>query len=741
MRQLLFSLMMFGVFSILLNGCAGSSTSNNAIPSNNSNDNSIFDDVEDGAGGAADNADDDVADNADDVADNADDIADNADDAIIDANNNHNDIVFIGNNHVVAMNAFEEIATDDALQQSTSIQLPDSLGSAVSTEFTVQGLVVQTNDNTEYQRGGATTDWADTENTNTTRNINLARITMPSVSLVFDEDGAISDLTIYMEDKTYVADMATNDFTSIIDKNGDAVYTGTTTSKFIDVDTSDIFGFASDYMSYISWNLDKTNLASDATTDNVYAIDGMMLTGIETQAIPTKGAIAFNGSGKGSYGNINTSYATRFNVTANVDFADSIIGLEVKDTACTNCDDVDVTGLNFTLIGDDALTYSDGVNNISSAVTVGDLSGTLDARFYGSLAKELGGTFALNNSESYYYGAFGSYYESDISVETIATNHIDIEVMVLPTLPYDNFKLASDAGVQSSFNLSGAGVMLESRRDYSRSETDIETQTSWADSQTKTVTEPATTITTSDNAVMSVTFDDDGYIADATMYFGDAKYQTGDENAPASEGYHKTDIADSDSNVSSHFVVSRNLGIMGDYMIYSDWGITKIAENLDDNQITDETYTISGYAVAGIATDIEDMPSDSGIVIFQGFGSGIYQKGKDNVEEVFFRTRGKVDFAENSAELYTNETCAELSPFTCAAEKDRSELNFTTGKINYASDSTEIIADITADDTMQGKIEARFYGPDAEEIGGTFFMQDVIDSTRKYIGVFGAGKP
>ena len=50
-------------------------------------------------------------------------------------------------------------------------------------------------------------------------------------------------------------------------------------------------------------------------------------------------------------------------------------------------------------------------------LTAGDgsnikLQGKLDARFYGSVGREFGGTFALTNTNananSYYYGAFGA---------------------------------------------------------------------------------------------------------------------------------------------------------------------------------------------------------------------------------------------------------------------------------------------------------------------------------------------
>ena len=76
-------------------------------------------------------------------------------------------------------------------------------------------------------------------------------------------------------------------------------------------------------------------------------------------------------------------------------------------TSCTLPADTD---LNLVATG---LSFADAVgNNLSTnTASAGTLSGTLDARFYGNAgdgANEFGGTFALKNTDNYYYGAFGA---------------------------------------------------------------------------------------------------------------------------------------------------------------------------------------------------------------------------------------------------------------------------------------------------------------------------------------------
>ena len=105
--------------------------------------------------------------------------------------------------------------------------------------------------------------------------------------------------------------------------NGSTSYT----AADLTVDRSAIFGFASNNMAYISWNLVKTESAldsdaSDDLTDNVFNNAGMMIAGVETadSNILTFGTAEFTGKGRGTYGtitdNVLTSYDTTFDVNA-----------------------------------------------------------------------------------------------------------------------------------------------------------------------------------------------------------------------------------------------------------------------------------------------------------------------------------------------------------------------------------------------------------------------------------------
>ena len=330
-------------------------------------------------------------------------------------------------------------ATNQELQQETSIATDDnnifynSLTEATNDEyvgndepdglneraFILQGLAVQREGLVQVTASGEL-GW----NQDSSTENDIVRITSPAVLLSFNETGQISAVTAYFADKEY---SATNIEATGLVNNGTIVSAGDSykvdgsNTAEITLNRSDsFFGFNSNYMTHIGWNVVQQRTATTA-----YNVTGSMIAGIETASIPVnniyytspdtvRNSIKFTGKGHGIYGDFGGSYATKFDFNANIDFASNLITLGSTNTIrcqsgrnSLNCGkSADAKQLDFTTsLG--ALTYSG--NNVFGVVGTEELLGFIDARFYGVSAREFGGTIILKGrGVEYYYGAFGS---------------------------------------------------------------------------------------------------------------------------------------------------------------------------------------------------------------------------------------------------------------------------------------------------------------------------------------------
>ncbi|MCH9852707.1 MAG: transferrin-binding protein-like solute binding protein, partial [Alphaproteobacteria bacterium] len=333
-------------------------------------------------------------------------------------------------------------ATDD--KGHTSLEaFADAATAENPIDITVQGLAVLFNDSTNYTRTEGVTWLVDDElnpkGLTVTRTATLSRTPILSdtahlPTVKFISDGTAISAEIY----------------------ADETYTNTT------IDRSTIFGYDSDsnYMAYISWNKAQDADFSETNTSPIkYNKMGMMIAGIETDDddIPLSGSATFNGKGKGIYDNdVNDNdagYATIFDVTATVDFGANNVTIASENTK--KADNTNVSDLlDFSTT---ALTYT--ANNISGTVTASGLSGTLDARFYGGRAWEFGGTFALTDATSYYYGAFGvertEYFDTFAltSASKAAANPVTATSITAGT--NDSLTLVAEAGDNTAFIMDG----------------------------------------------------------------------------------------------------------------------------------------------------------------------------------------------------------------------------------------------------------------------------------------------
>ena len=139
----------------------------------------------------------------------------------------------------------------------------------------------------------------------------------------------------------------------------------------------------------------------------------------------------------------------------------------------------------------------------------------------------------------------------------------------------------------------------------------------------------------------------------------------------------------------------------------------------------------SGRAAAGsfgAETAGNQMP-DAGTAIYAGESIGqVVTNGTDNLTTSYIT----VDTDFSTVDVSSRYT-AQIDPVTGAYEGDRSDLDFhATGNI----DGSSFEADITTAG-MDGDVDGQFYGPGAQEVGGTF---SAVTNDSSYLGSFGASR-
>jgi hypothetical protein len=139
---------------------------------------------------------------------------------------------------------------------------------------------------------------------------------------------------------------------------------------------------------------------------------GAISVGAETagSAIPTTGTATYSGYSAGRYVNSAGDYwFTGSTMTAATNFNTRSIAFATSGTQMTSDLRTVTNNANLNLTG--SLSYASATNQISGPVTsTGGLTGTVNGRFYGPTAQEIGGTFSLtsgSNALEGYAGAFG----------------------------------------------------------------------------------------------------------------------------------------------------------------------------------------------------------------------------------------------------------------------------------------------------------------------------------------------
>ncbi len=623
--------------------------------------------------------------------------------------------------------------------------------------FTLQGLAVQGGEVTNYTAGG---DFGWSQDGETS--ITVATITAPAVSLTFDGNGKMSAVKAYFADKTYEVSANGND--SAMQISATNITSGAQTDATIatlTVDRDEVFGFDSNYMAYIGWNLERTQ--GDANRldslgsgkDRAYSINGNMIVGIETDdvSIPRNGEVSFIGKGRGYYSHVDkgiSSHATIFDVTTDVDFSTQTINVNSANTMqCGNSIDVSScktavgalefsTQETFVYITNNKIGFRGDVSLKSDS----SFTGTIDARFYGSRAQELGSIFAMRDETGgYYYGAFGgeregveapSVFNTAIGDEAlIVAEEIKIDNKITNNLPVNSLTAVADAGDGNAFTMRALTVYKDDTTDYIRAP-----NRDWARADTARMVG----LTQLSGAAASLTFDAAGKISGVTAYLNSKTYTVNviDDTLTPTATMFSASINGADKDArTTNITVDRGdkfFGFDSNYMAHISWNLEKTDDKLttDMLDVYDDIYHISGAMLAGIETDDADIHLFGNQVSFNGKGRGTYGD-LDGSYDTIFDITAIVNFSARNLLLASSNTCKATD---CENEAMR-DLDFSISSAPIFYNSNNISANINDADFGSVALDARFYGGDAWEFGGTFAITYATNNSY-YYGAFGA---
>ena len=145
----------------------------------------------------------------------------------------------------------------------------------------------------------------------------------------------------------------------------------------------------------------------------------------------------------------------------------------------------------------------------------------------------------------------------------------------------------------------------------------------------------------------------------------------------------------------------------------------------------------TGAMSVGNATAGSSIPT-SGSATFTGFASGTYADSNGEGFVTLANSSVSANFVSRTAILTTSNT--QKVSLASGTSSSASNLNLT-GTLTYSSATNSLATTstgLTTQGGMSGSANARFYGPNAEEIGGVFAVRGT--SPEAYQGAFGAAQ-
>ena len=121
----------------------------------------------------------------------------------------------------------------------------------------------------------------------------------------------------------------------------------------------------------------------------------------------------------------------------------------------------------------------------------------------------------------------------------------------------------------------------------------------------------------------------------------------------------------------------------------------------------------------------------SGTATYKGYTSGIYVNGNKSFLTVANMT-ANADFAARSVQFATNNS--NMTNVISNASSANPDLDLS-GTLSYAKGKNGLSGAIKSANGMTGNAKGQFYGPKAQEIGGTFLATGT--GNQGYMGAFG----
>ena len=176
-------------------------------------------------------------------------------------------------------------------------------------------------------------------------------------------------------------------------------------------------------------------------------------------------------------------------------------------------------------------------------------------------------------------------------------------------------------------------------------------------------------------------------------------------------------------------IEAEDIGFFSNYVAMITW---------DVNQTDYDSY---GYGIIGFETPTTGNNAilTNHSTTFLGGGRGKYSDASGN-QDITFKIAADVDFNQRTVTLTSTDTSTDICDISTCVETERSDLNFSGNLMYEAGKNALNFTTITTNGNtnsakLTGTANARFYGADADELGGTFNLKN---SDTAYVGGFGA---
>ncbi|WP_052122330.1 transferrin-binding protein-like solute binding protein [Chelonobacter oris] len=157
---------------------------------------------------------------------------------------------------------------------------------------------------------------------------------------------------------------------------------------------------------------------------------------------------------------------------------------------------------------------------------------------------------------------------------------------------------------------------------------------------------------------------------------------------------------------------------------YQTYGSFKATGNIEADAV---------YQSIGDQTPVASLPTQ-GQGEYKGISSGTKHRS-NGTDLITADVTVKADFGKRELEFKTDNT--KVYQFDKNEGTEKADLDLS-GTAKWHSASNNFKGEIkTADQKMTGQVDGRFYGPNADEIGGVFGVSN-SDKSENYLGGFGA---